>query len=181
MASQYSHYKLEQGKGLWQKHIAEIYSTQWDPQTWASELDRDLWTDEPTKKGRDRCFLRSVLHGLETKLPYHDSVVGHILCWLDWIYNHLRDKPLDTSVKAFLHRVNWDSMTPVPAESQLNMMEKVSWAVALILLLPVDTIGPVASWSHCHSWNPKGSFTTMPSLPQRTTPSDCHTKWTLSS
>lgn len=42
MASQYSHYKLEQGKELWQKHIAEIYPTQWDPQTWASELDRDL-------------------------------------------------------------------------------------------------------------------------------------------
>lgn len=182
MVSRYSHYKLEQGKGLWQKHIAEIYSTQWDPQTWASELDRDIWTDAPTKT-ENRCFLSSILYGLETKLRYNDSVVGHIRCRLDWVYNHIRDKPLGTSVKAFLHRINWDSVTPVPAESQLNMMEKVSWVgVALNLLLPVDTMGPVVFWSHCHNWNPKGSLTPMlPPPPEQTTPSDCHAKWTLPS
>lgn len=74
MASQYPHYKLEQGKGLGQKHKTEY--AQWGPQTWASELDRDLGTDEPTKKGRGHCFLRSVFHGLEMKLLYNDSVVG---------------------------------------------------------------------------------------------------------
>lgn len=129
------------------------------------------------RQTENRCFLSSVLHGLETKLPYNDSVVGNIRCRLDWIYNHVRDKPLGTSVKAFLHRINWDSVTPIPAESQLNMMEKVSWVVvgALNLLLPVDTMGPVVFWSHCHSWNPKGSLTTM-LPPQQTTPSDCHAK-----
>lgn len=70
MASQYSHYKPEQGEWLGQKHKADIYSM--GPQVQTSKLAADGLRNYGARRDRQAqfdAFLQSMFHEVGNEVP----------------------------------------------------------------------------------------------------------------